>query len=358
VSEADSERRRYRELRYLRVTDDRGRTLRGTIHLLDDQGNRERDVPGFPHINRVYRLVPGVKHLFSNCRFFAEEKLDGYNTRIFLHGGRCYAATRGRFICPFSTEWAQDWHRRCLRRFFEIHPRLVLCAEITGDNPYNNQRDPTLGPGAHMHVFDILDPGGGFLPPEKRYELVDRFHLPAVRRFGQFSRRRIGGLEDILRALNERGREGVVLKSADGKKAVKYVTPASDLEDVRDGLVMEFDLHHRYFRNRVLRAALFMQDFNMDQESSARLIGEAFLRGYRSLAEFREAAEHYVIYLRRRETWDELLELIGSRVRVYTESVEKSRVNEEAMLRIRFRRVFPQSTHRYHSILKGFPHID
>lgn len=89
----------------------------------------------------------------------------------------------------------------------------MLCAEITGDNPYNNRRDPTLGPGAHMHVFDILDPGGGFLPTEKRYELVDRFYLPTVMRFGQFSRQRIGGLEDILRSLNERGREGVVLKS-------------------------------------------------------------------------------------------------------------------------------------------------
>lgn len=50
--------------------------------------------------------------------------------------------------------------------------------------------------------------------------------------------------------------------------------------------------------------------------------------------------------------------LIGSRVRVYIESVEKSRINGKVMLRIRFRRVSPQSTHRYHSILKGFPHVD
>ncbi|MFW5908577.1 MAG: RNA ligase, partial [Desulfosalsimonas sp.] len=172
---------------YHRYKKDRD-VLRGTLDFPAEESRIERTVPGFPQIQRVYRLKEGVERLFGNETFFAEEKLDGYNARIFQHQGLLLAATRGGFICPFTTEWASIWRKdKNLGSFFRDYPGHVLCGEVIGDNPYNWQRDPNMAPGAHFFTFEIIAPDGNFLPPEERYRITSDYGLPGVPKMGRHS---------------------------------------------------------------------------------------------------------------------------------------------------------------------------
>src|SRR3990170_3311551 len=155
------EEREYNGLKYWRYTDDIGTTLRGTVVLFDQ--------------------------------------------------GQLLALTRGGFVCPFTSEWAEIWWQRYnLERFFVTYPDYVLFGEVLGDNPYNSQRDPTIPPGLYFFIFEIMRSDGEFLRVHDRYELVESYELPTVPLLGQFTSDRIDELFEILRDLNNKEREGVV----------------------------------------------------------------------------------------------------------------------------------------------------
>jgi putative ATP-dependent DNA ligase len=349
----------YQGLTYERHKKDR-EELRGTISFRDPQnGGGLRKVPGFPHIKRVYRLEEGIKRLFGNSRFWAEEKIDGYNVRIFQHGQKLYAATRGGFICPFTTEWARIWAESFdLEAFFRDFPGWVICAEVVGDNPYNWQRDPELSDGAHFCVFDIFDDQGNFILPEDRHALVQGYNLPAAPVLGQYSRADMNRIYSLLRDLNARQREGVVLKSATDNRALKFVTPASDLKDIADSLRIGFDLSSGFFFNRYLRASLFVKELGLDEDEYARRIGRAFLEGTPPLEGIEWAGETYVIFVCSRQTWEELYESLKTRVLIKCDEIREAKLKNRPMLKIVFRRVYQKSTHRYKRILKGHLHQD
>lgn len=244
----DTEHIEYRDIAYERYKKDRDE-VRGTLSFLgSDNATVLRKIPGFPHIKRVYRLEEGINRLFGNAPFWVEEKIDGYNVRIFQYQQKLYATTRGGFICPFTTEWASIWDQDYgLKAFFNDFPGYVLCGEVTGDNPYNWQRDPELPPGAHFYVFEIFDHAGNFLLPEDRYKLLRQYNIPAVPVLGKYTSRDMDQLYDLLRDLNARSREGVVLKSAKDRRILKFVTPESDLQDIEDTLRIGFDLSSGFF---------------------------------------------------------------------------------------------------------------
>ncbi len=354
-----TEHLKYKEIAYQRHKKDRA-DLRGTLSFLgSDNATVLRKVPGFPHIKRVYRLEEGIKRLFGSAPFWAEEKIDGYNTRIFKYGEKLYATTRGGFICPFTTEWARIWgSEQHLYQFFKDYPGHVLCGEVAGDNPYNWQQDPELPSGAHFFVFEIFDDQGHFLLPEERYKLISRYGLPSVPVLGEYSRADMERIYELLRDLNARQREGVVLKSAADNRVLKFVTPESDLQDIEDSLRIGFDLSSGFFYNRYLRASLFVKELALDEDAYARRIGEAFLRGTPALNGFQEAAEPYVIFVSHRQTWEALYDMLKSHVLIKCDEMSESRLNHRDMLKIRFRRVYQKSTHRYKRILKGHLHQD
>lgn len=354
------EEREYNGFKYWRYTDDIGGNLRGTVILFDASGQIPlRTIPGFPHINRVYRLRPGVRRLFHINPFFAEEKLDGYNVRLLLHQGQVLALTRGGFICPFTTEWAEIWwHRYKLDRFFADYPDYVLFSEVLGDNPYNSQSDPTVPPGLYFFIFEITGSDGEPLHVRDRYKLVETYELPTVPLFGQFSYDRIDELFEILRSLNEQEREGVVLKSATSKRTMKFVTPRTDLRDIRDNLILEFDLEPSFITNRLRRAALFVREFGLDEDEYARRLGKAFLDGYGALEVFDSASETYTIYVQRIETWNALRALLTSRVPIKVENINTISLDGLEMVHIEFRRIFRKSTRLFRRILRGYGHVD
>ncbi len=334
---------------------------RGTVHLLNLEGDwpASRQIKGFPHIKRVYRLQPGVRRLFKDKPFWAEEKLDGYNLRIFRHAGQILAATRGGFICPFSTEWAQIWAQdRGLQAFFQDYPQYTLCGEVLGDNPYNRQRDPDLPPGAHFFVFEICAPDGSFLPVQTRYELTDYYQLPAVPRLGQFQSGQSQELYELLRTLNAQGKEGVVLKSEHSDRYMKFVTPESDIRDIQDALKVGFDLEIGFFHSRYLRAAFFVHELGLDQEEYSCKLGQAFLQGIPGPGNYQGAREEYTIYLFSRSAWEALRSRLMTQVSIKGLEISPARIQGRDMLKIRFARIFKKSSKRYQRMLQGFLHQD
>ncbi len=354
------EKLQYDALSYYRVTKDHRGVNRGHIFLLDSSGEEIiREISSFPHINRVYRLDEGIQHFFGSDRFHVEQKLDGYNTRIFLHDEEIYATTKGGFLCPFTTEWARLWGEIAnLNAFFADHPDWLLCAEVAGHNPYNGQWDPAMPDGAQLFIFDILPNHQEFLNPAKRYEIIDKYHLPGVPVYGEYSHERVDELRDILLRLNEEEREGVVMKKSGAEQYLKFVTPTSDLQDIRDSFQLNFDMHPYYFRNRLLRSILFIQEFDLNEQKYATEIGKAFLESLEDLKDFEKTQEEFTIFVQDTNTWRRTRSLISGQVDIKTRSLDYAELYDRKMIRVDFSRVYEQSTNRYQSILQGFPHTD
>ncbi len=349
----------YNGLSYGRQRKD-GSFPRGTVHLYHpDTGSLSRQIMGFPSIKRVYRLQPGIKRLFKKMPFWAEEKLDGYNLRIFMHEGNLLAATRGGFICPFSTDWAQIWAQdNNLNHFFRDHPQHILCGEVLGDNPYNLQRHKDLPEGAHFFVFEICAPDGSFLPVETKQDLVRQYQLPAAPSLGKFDTSQRRELYSLLRDLNFQGKEGVVLKSEDSTRLMKFVTPECDIQDIKDGLRVGFDLDMGFFQSRYMRIGFFVQELGLDQEEYARKLGRAFLEGIPTTGDFKGAQEEYTIYLSQRSTWEALRTMLMSQVKIRCLEISPQEIQGRDMLKIRFARIYTRSSKRYQKMIQGYLHQD
>jgi hypothetical protein len=95
-------RERFLELEYARLRDTVAGYRRGSLVLPDGSV-----IPGYPSIGRVQSLGAGLRRHYSGA-FWVEEKMDGFNVRIFRWQGRTYAATRGGYICAFSTDRLPD----------------------------------------------------------------------------------------------------------------------------------------------------------------------------------------------------------------------------------------------------------
>lgn len=354
------EKRQFESLTYYRYLKDKSGLNRGRIFLLDARSTSVvREIPAFPHINRIYHLESGVQHFFGKKSFQVEEKLDGYNTRIFLHQGKIYATTKGGFICPFTTEWARLWGELAhLKEFFADHPEWLICAEVAGHNPYNSQRDPDMSDGAQLYIFDLMDDESNYLVPEERYRVMEKYELPGVPRYGEYSMKSLDDLMLLLHNLNEREREGVVMKSPQKDQYLKFVTPRSDIKDIQDNIILHFDTHPSYFRNRLLRSILFLQEFELDKSEYAERIGRAFISGLNELEEFEKVEHEYRIFVQDTTTWRKTRQLIQGEVDIKTKNLDYASLYNREMIRVDFSRIFQKSTNRYQSILQGFPHTD
>lgn len=356
-----TETRTYEGIAYLRVTDDTPTHPRGTVifpHTVDLSGHIFT-AWGYPRIRRIYVLERGVQRYFKDDPFFVEEKIDGYNVRLVEVKGRVLAFTRGGFVCPYTTEWVDVWAERMgLNEFFRDYPDMVLCGEAVGASPYNAQRLYDLPPGLHFYLFDIMRADGQFLPPEEKYVLAARYAIPTVPQLGQYSAAQIPELKELLLDLNARGREGVVMKHTDPARRVKFVTPFADLADIRDNFLLLYDIDTGFFTNRLVRVALFVQEFGLDPENYALRIGKSVLTGLSHLAEFEVAAEQYHILVRNISTWHRLRDLLGTRVRVEEVYTRPVIVDGRPFVQVAFRRVFRKSTKRFRTLLKGYGHYD
>jgi len=258
---------------YLRLSDDfRGRS-KGTVSW----GGRLVD--GYPHIGRIFRLEQGLAQQFANP-FWVEEKVDGFNIRIFRSAGGLVALTRGGYVCPFATDRVPDFVEQAI---FEAHPDLILCAELAGpDNPYTQGGPSFVTEDVELFVFDMMRLGRpGFLPQEEKQALCDRFGLPAPRCYGRFEASQWERVLGIVEELDADGREGIVIKEdAPEGRRTKYVTAWSGVYDIAVRAADTVELPGDFFTGRILRMALYLDEVGREvDEDLERDLGRAFLHG-------------------------------------------------------------------------------
>jgi putative ATP-dependent DNA ligase len=260
-----------------RLPDYHNRLERGTVLI---EGTVVR---GFPKVPRTLVLEEGISRYFDG-EVVVEEKMDGYNVRLARIDGETYAFTRSGLVCPFTTHEA----RRMLEpeAFFDAHPDLMICVEMVGpENPYTAHDYDDVDSLA-PRVFDVRDRESGEpLAVEERRDLVEAHGFPQVPLLGRHDLQEApDGVDDAIRQLDAEGREGVVMKSVDGDRQLKYTTSAANQGDLAYAFSMPFDYGRDFMFRRLLREAFQAHERAEDGErfdDRAAAVGEAVLEPMR-----------------------------------------------------------------------------
>ncbi len=315
-------------------------------------------VRGFPKISRTLMLYPALQKHFSSCKKMAvEEKMNGYNVRVALIGDALVALTRGGFICPYTTEKANDLVGL---DFFNDHPELVLCGEMVGpDSPYVPKTFYDIE-SLDFFVFDIRKKiTGKPLPVMKRRALMKEYGIQSVRLFGEFE---IGEAHNeisrIVRELGGSMHEGVVIKDPQMiLPPVKYTSSQSNCADLRYAFEFYNDFGRDFFFGRVCREAFQSVEWDEDEESlkkRCRQLGESLLlpmiKTIKKKKDGERIAEDVQIKVKSLDTvkeFEEYLKLVG----VDAVFEEPERIGNEYLVRIR--KIHQSTNDRTEALLGG-----
>ncbi|WP_297436753.1 RNA ligase [Thermococcus sp.] len=344
-------------IRYVRFRDSAKGFRRGTVVF--ENGDV---VLGFPHIKRIVQLENVIRRVFKNRAFYVEEKVDGYNVRVVSVRDRVLALTRGGFICPFTTERILDFINE---EFFRDYPNLVLAGEMAGpESPYIVEGPPYVKEDIGFFLFDIQEKGTGrSLPVEERLKLAEEYGIRHVETFGLYDRSKIGGLHELIERLGRERREGIVMKTPDMRRIAKYVTPYANINDVRIGSHVFFDLPHGYFMGRIKRLAFYLAEKHIkgkEFDEYAKALGKALLRPFvesiHEVANGGEVEEVFTVRVKSISTAHRMMthfERLG--VKIHIEDIEDLR---NGYWRITFKRVYPDATREMRELWNGRAFVD
>lgn len=344
-------------IKYLRFKDSVKWLRRGSVVF-----SQSDIVLGFPHIRRVVQLENGVRRVFKNKPFYVEEKIDGYNVRVVKVNDKTLAITRGGFICPFTTERIDDLINV---DFFNDYPNLILCGEMAGpESPYLVEGPPYIKEDIQFFLFDIQEKRTGkSLTVDERLRLAGEYGIPHVEVFGKYSIKQIKGLHELVERLAEERREGIVMKSPDMKKVVKYVSPYSNINDIKIGSRLFFDLPYGYFMQRIKRLAFYLAEKRIkgkEFEEYAKALGIALLQPFVEsiwdVASGEEIAETFIVRVKKIETAYKMVshfERLG--LNIHIEDIEEL---DNGYWRITFRRVYDDATKEIRELWNGHAFVD
>jgi putative ATP-dependent DNA ligase len=262
-------------LRYQRLNADLHGVMRGTIRV------EGRVLPAFPHIGRILSLSAGIaRNLHGPFRM--EEKIDGYNVRIVRIDGCILPFTRGGFVCPFTEDRIPDLVD--LQPFFDAHPDLIVCAEISGrGNPYSASPSHRVAEDVEIHAFDMMRfDRSEFVGLTECDELLDRFAIPRAPIIGWFDPRQIEEVKERVLELDRLGAEGVVFKPRGEGLRVKYVTPTTNLCDITRDVHLLAELQASTFILRLLRLVIAVEELHLEDRlpELEQALGQALLGGF------------------------------------------------------------------------------
>lgn len=315
-------------------------------------------VRGFPKISRTLVLYPALLKHFSSCRsVVAEEKMNGYNVRVALIGEKLAGITRGGFVCPYTTEKANDL---ITKEFFLDHPELVLCGEMVGpDNPYVPKSFYDIE-SIEFFTFDIREKVTGKpMPVMKRRALMEEYGLKSVRLFGEFdvSEAHIG-IAKIIKELGSAMHEGVVIKDPEmALPPVKYTSSQSNCADLRYAFEFYNDFGRDFFFGRVCREAFQSVEWDEDEESLKRRclqLGESLLQPMTNTIKKKKAGERIAENVRIRvKSLDTVKEFADHLRLLGVDAVfeEPERIGNEYLVRIK--RIHQSTNDKTESILSG-----
>ncbi len=341
----------YFDIHYYRISDDMGKYKRGTFISGDTV------IFSYPSIMRIMRLREGLKTHFKASPFYIEEKVDGYNVRITKIKDRVVAITRGGFICPFSTDRLSDFAD--FNKFFAENPGYVIAGEIAGpENPYIEVYPPYIKEDVKFFAFDVFRKGARSpIPPEERYELLSKYEIPGVRQFGKFTSSEYEKVRSVILKLNREGIEGVVIKSVDGRRVVKYTTININISDINADSWLILEMPGNFYTSRIARIGFAMDEFgiNPDDDFYKRL-GRAFIDGFlKSISKFKKYGRLSYTY-RLRFNDDRNLALFLEHMRTVSESI-KFRIirifRENGKHILEFEKIFLESTSKFSEVLQG-----
>jgi putative ATP-dependent DNA ligase len=299
-------------------------------------------VRGFPKISRTLMLYPSLSRHFSSCKkVVVEEKMNGYNVRVALVGDVLVGLTRGGFICPYTTEKANDLINR---EFFLDHPYLVLCGEMVGpDSPYVPKSFYDIE-SLEFFAFDIREKiTGKPMLVMKRRALMEDYGIKSVRFFGEFNVNEAHiEIAKIIKELGSSMHEGVVIK--DPKMVVpqvKYTSSQSNCADLRYAFEFYNDFGRDFFFGRVCRESFQSVEWDEDEESLRKRclqLGESILLPMIKTIKKKKAGERIAENVRIRvknlntvKEFEEYLRLLG----VDAVFEEPERMGNEYLVRIR-----------------------
>ncbi len=320
---------------YLVFRKELGKIERGTAVFFNDKDVVV--VRGFPKIKRAFYLKPALM-MFEKVA--VEEKMDGYNTRVFMLNDKVYAITRGGYICPYTTKKLRE--DKNIERFLRDYPEYVLCGESVGkQNPYvvhEYKEAKDFG----FFAFDLRKKVENTpLPILERRDILESYGIKNVRLFGIFDKKEAyKKIFEILEELEKENREGVVIKDPEMKKEpIKYTTSKTNTSDLRYGFSFPFELGKDFFFSRVIREAFQAFELNESEEKlreRARKLGESilipFVESIRKVYKGEILTENFEVLLNNDEEAEELIEYLRRQGIVLM--FEKERKNSNIKLKV------------------------
>ncbi|MDO8554264.1 MAG: RNA ligase [Candidatus Micrarchaeota archaeon] len=326
------------EIKYSRFREGSGKIPRGTVLI------GERIIFGFPHIKRIFTLQKGLEKNITEDEFYIEEKIDGFNVRAILIDGKIFAFSRGGFVDPFVTEKVREIQ---LEKFFSDYPNSVLCGEMIGRTPYTrNDFEPKL------LVFDIMNADGEYVEVEKKYEILKNYKIDSVPTFGRFTIKNMEKIKQVALKLMKEKKEGMVIKSRISNRC-KYVNPFADIHDIIGNARIMFDMPSGFFIQRVLRSAMFIRDFKLDENKYAKELGSAFygklIETLKEVEKGKLIAEEFEISIKDVSIWNKIVKHMGKEIKLEKISEKK----ENGKLRIKFRKIYKRTNQKFREFLSG-----
>lgn len=237
-------------------------------------------VRGFPKIRRALTLHPTIKKRFSG-EVVVEEKMNGYNVRIVRFGDNLYAVTRRGLVCPYSTEKARE---KINPDFFADNPQLMLCSEGAGEESPFVPKKIYDHKELEFYVFDIRNRRTNLaLPIKEKEELAEEYGLNLAPFLGRTeSTKAHEEVKEIITSLGKEGREGVVVKDPEMKRApLKYTSSQSTCADLKYAFRYFNEYGKDYMFSRIIREAFQSFEFEESEEELEERclrLGEAILK--------------------------------------------------------------------------------
>ncbi|MCS7118550.1 MAG: RNA ligase [Archaeoglobaceae archaeon] len=310
-------------------------------------------VRGFPKIKRILFLENGLIKHFGNRKIAIEEKMNGYNVRIVKIGKKLYAITRGGLICPYTTEKVRE---KLDEGFFHEYPDFMLCCEAVGKaSPYVT--DYYGIEGLEFFLFDIRECRSNVpMSIEKKEKIAKKFGLKTAEILKKCFSTEIEEIKNVIKNLDERGREGVVFKDIEMKiDPLKYTTSFANCSDLAYAFKY-FEEHARDFMlARIMREAFQAFEFGDSEDRASRLGKAILLSAMESIKRVKEGEEiletsklsfsNEEVY----ETFKMHMKLLGISFR----EIEIKR--DERTLEVVIAKVMRATTDKVKSLLEGNP---
>ena len=319
--------------------------------------NEDIFMPGYPHIPRIYVLKTGLKR-YLKPGFYAEEKIEGYNVRLLKVKDEVLAFTRRGYVCPFATDRWEDFLPR-LPEFFEENEGLAVCCEVAGpENPFVSEYPPQVKEDINYFVFDFMKLGeGSFLSQREKLELLKKYELNSPEIHGPFHPEEdYEKIKELVKRYHLEGREGLVFKPEKGGGRVKYVTPFSNLEDLRVVFPYLGEVEPNFISLRLIRLVLNLYEFEEFEEEVFKKLGPSMMKeALKQLKKGEVFKEVFRVRFKRESAFLAML----AHFRNAKVSIEvKKKEWKNGYLVVEFEKIYPRATQFWRSKLEGWGEVD